>query len=64
MPRGHIYIYFENVYRMCLLSHPSTPTFFRLRFLAEGGKVRHCTHQALFLLRKSVSPKVRYPLGI
>lgn len=58
------YIYFEKVYRLCLLSQPSTPTFFRLRFLAEDGKVEHWTHKALFLLRKSVSPKVRYPLGI
>lgn len=57
---GDIYMYFENVYRLCLLSH-STPTFFRLKFLAEGGKVEHWTHKALFLLRKSVSPKVRYP---
>lgn len=64
MPGGHIYIYILNVYGMHLLSHSSTPTFLRLRFLAESGKVDHCAQQALFPLRKSGSPKVRYPLGI
>lgn len=63
MPGGHIF-FFQNVYRIYLFSHPSTPTFLRLRFLAESGKADHHTHQALFPLRKSGSlSKGQVPSG-